>query len=167
MAAVLARSTRSARAFNAIAQNNNARVLASPNIRATEGTVAQITIGGERPVPSASASFGANAQSIEFRRFGVILTMRPTVSDDNTIILQIRADVTQPDPTFAINVGGAVIPGESVRSIDTTITVRPGDIVVMGGLLTNDKRQQTSKVPILGDIPDHRFAVSLQAFREQ
>ncbi len=139
--------------INAIAQNNNARVLASPNIRATEGTVAQITIGGERPVPSASASFGSNAQSIEFRRFGVILTMRPTVSDDNTIILQIRADVTQPDQTYAINVGGAIIPGESVRSIDTTLTVRPGDIVVMGGLLTNDKRQQTSKVPILGDLP--------------
>ena len=139
--------------INALAQNNNARVLASPNISAVEGTVAQITIGGERPVPTASASFGSNAQSIEFRRFGVILTMRPTVSDDDTIILQIRADVTQPDPTYAINVGGAIIPGESVRSIDTTITVRPGDIVVMGGLLTNDKRQQTSKVPILGDIP--------------
>ena len=139
--------------INAIATKNNARVLASPNIRATEGTVAQITIGGERPVPTASASFGSNAQSIEFRRFGVILTMRPTVSDDNTIILQIRADVTQPDQTFAINVNGAIIPGESVRSIDTTITVRPGDVVVMGGLLSNDKRQQTSKVPILGDIP--------------
>ena len=139
--------------INAIAQKNNARVLASPNIRATEGTVAQITIGGERPIPTASASFGSNAQSIEFRRFGVILTMRPTVSDDNTIILQIRADVTQPDQTYAINVGGAIIPGESVRSVDTTLTVRPGDIVVMGGLLTNDKRQQTSKVPVLGDIP--------------
>ena len=139
--------------INAVAQKNNARVLASPNIRATEGTVAQITIGGERPVPSAAASFGSTAQAIEFRRFGVILTMRPTVNDDNSIILQIRADVTQPDQTYAINVGGAIIPGESVRSIDTTITVRPGDIVVMGGLLTNDKRQQTSKVPILGDIP--------------
>ncbi len=139
--------------INAIAQKTNARVLAAPNIRAVEGAVAQITIGGERPVPTASASFGSNAQSIEFRRFGVILTMRPTVSDDNTIILQIRADVTQPDPTFAINVNGAIIPGESVRSIDTTITVRPGDIVVMGGLLSNDKRQQTSKIPILGDLP--------------
>ena len=139
--------------INAIAQKTNARVLASPNIRATEGSVAQITIGGERPVPTASASFGSNAQSIEFRRFGVILTMRPTVSDDNTIILQIRADVTQPDQTYAINLNGAIIPGESVRSIDTTITVRPGDIVVMGGLLSNDKRQQTSKVPILGDLP--------------
>ena len=139
--------------INAISQKNNARVLASPNIRATEGTVAQITIGGERPVPVASSSFGATGQSIEFRRFGVILTMRPTVTDDNTIILQIRADVTQPDQTYAINVAGAIIPGESVRSIDTTITVRPGDIMVMGGLLTNDKRQQTSKVPLLGDLP--------------
>ncbi len=139
--------------LNALAQKGDARILASPNVRAVEGMPAQITIGGERPVPSAVATTGATAQSVEFRRYGVIISMRPTVSDDNTILLQIRADITQPDRTFEINLNGALIPGETVRSIDTSIAVRPGDIIIMGGLISNEKRLQTSKVPILGDIP--------------
>jgi pilus assembly protein CpaC len=48
---------------------------------------------------------------------------------------------------------GALIPGESVRSVDTTINVREGDTLVMGGLITNDRRQITSRVPILSQIP--------------
>jgi len=139
--------------LNALSNRGDARILARPNVRAMEGMSAQITIGGERPVPSAVATTGATAQSVEFRRFGVIISMRPTVSDDNTIILQIRADITQPDSTYAINLNGAVIPGESVRSVDTTLAVRPGDVIVMGGLMTNEKRQQTTKIPILGDLP--------------
>jgi Flp pilus assembly secretin CpaC len=139
--------------LTALSNRGDARILARPNVSAMEGMSAQITIGGERPVPSAVATTGATAQSVEFRRYGVIISMRPTVSDDNTIILQIRADITQPDRTFEINLGGALIPGESVRSVDTTLAVRPGDVIVMGGLMTNEKRQQTSKVPILGDLP--------------
>ena len=83
--------------LNALEQRGDARVLSRPNVRTVEGMPAQITIGGERPVPSAVATTGATAQSVEFRRFGVIISMRPTVSDDNTILLQIRADITQPD----------------------------------------------------------------------
>jgi pilus assembly protein CpaC len=139
--------------LNALFTNGDARLLARPNVTAVEGASAQITIGGERPVPKAVATQGAVGTQVEFRRFGVIITMRPTVSGDNTILLQIRADITQPDRTFEINLGGALIPGETVRSVDTTINVRPGDTVIMGGLMTNDKRQSTSKVPILGDLP--------------
>lgn len=139
--------------LNALATKGDARILAQPNVRALEGTSAQITLGGERPVPSAVATNGAAGQSVEFRRYGVIVSMRPTVTDDNTIILQIRADVTQPDRTFEINLNGALIPGETVRSVDTTMTMRPGDTVILGGLMTNEKRQSTSKVPILGDLP--------------
>ncbi|PQV64238.1 Type II secretory pathway component GspD/PulD (secretin) [Abditibacterium utsteinense] len=139
--------------LNALMTNGDARLLARPNVTAVEGASAQITIGGERPVPRAVATQGAVGTQVEFRRFGVIITMRPTVTGDNTILLQIRADITQPDRTYEINLGGALIPGETVRSINTTINVRPGDTVVMGGLITNEKRQSTSKVPILGDLP--------------
>ena len=139
--------------INALVNNGDARLLARPNVTSVEGAAAQITIGGERPVPKAVATQGAVGTQVEFRRFGVIITMRPTVSGDNNILLQIRADITQPDRTFEINLGGAIIPGETVRSVDTTINVRPGDTVIMGGLMSNDKRQATSKVPILGDIP--------------
>src|SRR5690606_11746722 len=116
----------------------------------------QITIGGSRPVPSTTstaAAGGSNQTSVEFRRFGIILTMRPTVADDDTIILQVRGDITDLDFTTAISLGGAVIPGERVRSVDTTVTMREGDTLVLGGLITNEQRKQTSKVPFLGDLP--------------
>ncbi len=138
---------------NALLNNGDARLLARPNVTAIEGAAAQITLGGERPVPTAVATQGAVGTSFEFRRFGVIISMRPTVTSDNTILLQIRADITQPDRTFEVNAGGAIVPGESVRSIDTTLNVRPGDTIVMGGLLTNERRQQLTKIPILGDLP--------------
>ncbi|RYG71770.1 type II and III secretion system protein, partial [bacterium] len=139
--------------LSAIVDNGQARILSRPNVTAIEGSPAQITIGGERPVPKVVATQGAVGTQVEFRRYGVIISMRPTVSGDNTIIMQIRADITQPDRTFEINLNGALIPGETVRSVDTVINVRPGDTIVMGGLITNEKRQQTSKVPILGDLP--------------
>jgi Flp pilus assembly secretin CpaC len=139
--------------LNALISNGDARVLSRPNVTSIEGASAQITIGGERPVPKAVATQGAVGTQVEFRRFGVIISMRPTVTNNNTILLQIRADITQPDRTFEINLNGALIPGETVRSVDTTLNVRPGDTIVMGGLITNDRRQQTSKVPVLGDLP--------------
>ncbi len=139
--------------LNALVTNGDARILSRPNVTAVEGAAAQITIGGERPIPIVSATQGTVGTEITFRRYGVIISMRPTVTGENTILLQIRADVTQPDSTFGINLNNSFIPGEIVRSIDTTLNVRPGDTVVMGGLITNEKRQQMSKIPILGDLP--------------
>ena len=139
--------------LNALYQNGNARILSRPNLSSIEGAEAQIVVGGERPVPSAVATGQAVGQSIVFRRFGIILTMRPTLLDDDTILLQIRADVTELAPEYGVNINGALIPGERVRSVNTTITVRPGDTFVLGGLITNDRRQQTSRIPILSSLP--------------
>jgi Flp pilus assembly secretin CpaC len=139
--------------LNALYQNGNVRILSRPNITAVEGASAQITIGGERPVPSAVATGQAVGQTIIFRRFGIILTMRPTITDDDTIILQIRADISELANEFGVTINGALIPGERVRSVDTTMTVRDGDIIVLGGLISNERRQQTSRVPILSSIP--------------
>jgi Flp pilus assembly secretin CpaC len=141
---------------SALYQKGAARVLSNPNLTTIEGSEAQITIGGSRPVPSTTttaAAGGSNQTSVEFRRYGIILTMRPTVADDDTIVLQVRGDVTDLDYTTAINLGGAEIPGERVRSVNTTVTMREGDTLVLGGLITNDRRKQTSKVPFLGDLP--------------
>ena len=139
--------------LNALYTRGNARVLSQPNLTATDGAVAQVLIGGNRPVPQGGVTQGAAVQSVVFRRFGISLTMRPTFTDDDTIILQIHADITNVDPTFSINLSGSIVPGESTRSIDNTLTVRDGDIIVLAGLITNERRQLTSKVPILSSIP--------------
>jgi Flp pilus assembly secretin CpaC len=139
--------------LNALYQNGNVRLLSRPNLTAVEGSTAQITIGGERPVPSAIATGQAVGQTIVFRRFGIILTMRPTLTDDDTIILQIRADISELADEFGVTLNGARVPGERVRSVDTTMTLREGDTMVLGGLITNERRQLTSRIPILSSLP--------------
>lgn len=142
--------------INALYENGNARILSNPSIQAVEGASAQITIGGARPIPQVLSVGGGNStalQNVIFRKYGIILTMRPTISDDDTIILQIRADVTSLDATTSVVINGALIPGETVRSVDTTLTVKEGDTIIMGGLMTNDRSVRTSRLPVLSEIP--------------
>ena len=143
--------------LNALYQSGNADILSAPNLTVVEGADAQIIIGGRRPIPDVTTSTGAGGGAINtqfiFRPFGIILKMRPTVMDDDTIVLQIRADVTDLDFATGVNFQGSLVPGERVRSVDTVLTVREGDIFVMGGLITNERREQTSRVPVLSSIP--------------
>jgi Flp pilus assembly secretin CpaC len=142
--------------LNALLNNGKARLLSQPNVTAVEGAIASITVGGARPIPETFTS-GGGAGSVQsnlvFRKFGIIFAIRPTVTDDNTIILQLSGNVVQLDSTTGILQNGALVPGEIVRSIDTTVTVREGDTLIMGGLITNEQRTQTSKIPVLSRIP--------------
>jgi Flp pilus assembly secretin CpaC len=142
--------------LNALYTKGNANILSKPNVTTLEGTEAQITIGGARPIPQVTSSGGGAGsvqENIVFRRFGVIVTMRPTLLSDNTIILQIRVDVTDLDPSTGITRGNTFIPGETVRSINNILVLKEGDIIALGGLITNAKRRSTSRVPILSQIP--------------
>jgi Flp pilus assembly secretin CpaC len=142
--------------LNALYTKGNANILSKPNVTTLEGTEAQITIGGARPIPQVTSSGGGNGsvqENIVFRRFGVIVTMRPTLLSDNTIILQIRVDVTDLDPSTGITRGNTFIPGETVRSVNNILVLKEGDIIALGGLITNAKRRATSRVPILSQIP--------------
>lgn len=142
--------------LNALYQNGNANILSKPNVTTLEGTEAQITIGGARPIPQIQQSgggAGTTQENIVFRRFGVIVTLRPTLLSDNTIILQIRVDVTDLNDEIGITRGNTRIPGESVRSVNNVLVLKEGDIIALGGLITNAKRRQTSRVPVLSQIP--------------
>jgi pilus assembly protein CpaC len=141
---------------DALLRNGTARLLSRPNITALEGATADITIGGSRPIPTAQTTGGgAGTTSFElvFRKFGIIFAVRPTVTDDNTILLQISGNVVQLDPTTGIIQSGALVPGEIVRSINTTVPIREGDVLIMGGLISNEQRVRTSAVPVLSKIP--------------
>jgi Flp pilus assembly secretin CpaC len=144
--------------LNALYTRGNARLLSSPNLTALNGMAAQITVGGSRPIPKGAAGGGASAFGVDFRRFGIIMTMRPTVTDDDTILLQIRADVSSIDSASGITVGNSFVPGESVRSINTTINVRFDD-------------QRTSAAHFKSAVPQpdsHPWLpLSVEAFREQ
>jgi type II secretory pathway component GspD/PulD (secretin) len=86
-------------------------------------------------------------QQVEFEEVGVILTIRPTIGEDDIIKLKITPEVKELRGFFA------GIPVTERRKVDTTVLVRSGGSVVIGGLLRENEFEIESKVPFLGDIP--------------
>lgn len=125
-------------------------VLAEPNLTAVSGQTASFLAGGEFPVPVKQDN---DAISIEFKPFGVALDFTPTVLTDDRISLKVRPEISEIDPNASIMMDGLVIPGISVRRVETTVEMASGQSFAIGGLLQNNISDVVSKVPGLSSIP--------------
>jgi pilus assembly protein CpaC len=140
--------------LRAMEQKGAARTLASPNLVALSGDSASFLAGGEFPVPVAKSSSDQGITiTIEWKEFGVKLSFVPTVLDSNRIRLFVAPEVSAPDNTHAVLLNGYVVPGIVTRRISTTVEMRDGEVLVIGGLKQREVTKTTSKFPILGDIP--------------
>jgi pilus assembly protein CpaC len=135
-------------------ENGAARTLASPNLVAVSGDSASMLAGGEFPVPVVrSVSEGGVSISIEWKEFGVRLKFLPTVLDSNRIRLTVSPEVSAPDESRAVLLGGYMVPGIVTRRATTTVEMGDKDVLVIGGLKQSDTVKRVKKFPILGDIP--------------
>lgn len=140
--------------LRAMEQKGAARTLASPNLVALSGDSASFLAGGEFPVPIAnSTNSGGVSVTISWKEFGVRLSFVPTVLDSNRIRLFVAPEVSAPDNTHAVLLNGYIVPGLVTRRISTTVEMKDGDVLVIGGVKQREVKKITSKFPILGDIP--------------
>ena len=136
--------------LEALSQRGQARLLARPGLVVLAGRTASLLLGGQVPVPVAGAN---GTVTIEYKDFGVILTAKPEYQDDGRVFLQITPEVSTLDFTDAIKVGGFAIPALRVRRAQTMVAMRPGETLVLGGLLQRDDVESVQKVPLLADLP--------------
>ena len=140
--------------LRAMEQKGAARTLASPNLVALSGDSAAFLAGGEFPVPIAKSSSEQGITiTIEWKQFGVKLSFVPTVLDSNRIRLFVSPEVSAPDNTYAVLLNGYLVPGLVTRRISTTVEMKDGDVLVIGGVKQREVKKTTNKFPILGDIP--------------
>ena len=132
--------------LEALEANGVVRTLAEPSLSALSGATATFNAGGEFAVPVQTE----NGVSVEFRPFGVVMNFTPTVVSDETINLQLSAEVSAID-TLVPTVNG--VPGLRTRSASTTVEMRDGESFAIAGLLQDDFRDSIGQVPWLGDIP--------------
>jgi len=133
-----------------------AEVLAEPNVLARNGHQASFLAGGEYPYPVAQsgATGGASAPiTIQYKQFGVLLAFLPTITNRGTIRLQVAPEVSALDYGNAVNIGGASVPGLTIRRVKTEVELADGQSFVIGGLLDNRETMNFQKIPFLGDIP--------------
>ena len=136
--------------LQALEEKGVIRTLARPNLVAMSGEKASFLAGGEFPFPVPS---GVNLITIEFRQYGVKLEFTPTVQDDGKIKLLVAPEVSALDPTNTVRVDNVTIPALTVRRANTTVELRNGDSLAIGGLFQHGAQTDLKQIPFLGDVP--------------
>jgi len=132
-------------------------VLSTPNLLTLDNEEAKIVIGQNVPfVTGQYTNNNTNAgsvnpfQTIERKDVGLTLRVKPQISENGTVKLQIYQEVSRLDPA-SINSATGLITNK--RSIESSVLVEDGGIVVLGGLLQDDFGNSQERVPGLGDVP--------------
>ncbi len=140
----------------ALAGDGNTNILSTPTIVTMDNEEAEISIGQEVPFLTGSfSSTGSTAgsvnpfQTIDRRDVGLTLNITPQINEGDTVNLKILQEVSNVQSGSA---GGADLI-TSKRTISTTVTAEDRQMIVLGGLIDNNLRESTQKVPVLGDIP--------------
>ena len=137
--------------INALEGSGFAYTLARPSLVALSGQSATFLAGGEVPIPVPSS--GSDSVSIEYKEFGIRLTLTPTVIGRDRILLKVAPEVSELDYTNAVTIAGTAVPGLNIRRTDTSISLGDGESFVISGLISSRNNSQVNKFPGLGDIP--------------
>jgi pilus assembly protein CpaC len=144
-------SNRFLAAINLLEQTGYAYTLSSPSLVAMSGQSANFLAGGEVPIPVPQGSNGTVA--IEYKEFGVRLSLTPTVLSNQQILLKVAPEVSDLDFNNAVTLQGSVIPALRIRRTDTTISLADGESFIISGLVSRSTNNNANKLPGLGDIP--------------
>ena len=146
--------------FRLFKSQSEARLLAAPKLRASEGQPAELRLGQEIPIPVTSfvSQFGTPGgvpttpvTSFQYRNVGVNVTITPKVYVDGEIELQLTLETSSQLDTRII--GGIELPVFGLRNVNNTVRLRDGETNVVGGLISEEDRKSVSGFPGLVDIP--------------
>lgn len=140
--------------LNALRAETKVEIIESPRLLAMDGTPASINVGAE--VPVTTASFGdplrssdlSFINSVQFRPTGTTLLFIPRISASGIVNLDLSVEVSS-----VASGATSLTPTISRNFVQTTLIVRDGQTVALGGLISDQHSLGKSRVPLLGDIP--------------
>jgi general secretion pathway protein D len=140
--------------INAVKRDDNFKILSTPQILTTDNEEARITVGENRPFQTRSTTdvSGGSFESFEYRDVGKILKITPHVSEGRNVRLKLSLEVTNLDRVATLATT-ATRPVTQKRTIETTVLVQDNHTVVIGGLIDDNRNENETKVPGLGEIP--------------
>jgi general secretion pathway protein D len=146
-------------AISAAAIDNRLRVISSPHILASNNKEAKIQIGAEEPILTNTYT-GTNSSSdvvtgtIEYKDIGIILTVTPRISDAGMTTLDIQIEDSKvEETTIGSETNLLTVPRFRKKTAKTTMSVAEGQMIVIGGLISESKAVGSSGVPFLSKIP--------------
>lgn len=155
--------------LNALNEQGDTKILSNPKLSVMNGQPAMITVGRNVTyVDSIDSDINTETNvitySVETERIlsGIGMSLTATVLDDKQIIMNlvpVTSELVEPIDYLAIgNLGGQVgLPIVNVREMSTTVKVNDGEMLVIGGLISNVNESTGEFAPVLGDIPLLRY----------
>ena len=148
--------------FRWVLSGQDAKILSSPNLVISRNEEASFATGQDIPIQELSTTSSGTNIATTFRRVGVTLTLEPLIINDELVTLKVAPEVSNVQQYQRITQGGDSttnqamtyqVPVISVRSLETTLTLRDGEVIMMGGLYSNRTSMQEDRTPFLSDIP--------------
>jgi len=132
--------------LNALLSEGRARILATPKILTLSDRVAELHIGATYPIATNGSVFGS--QSVQYIDIGVKLKIRATIGRSGSVIADIHPQYSEILGFTAQN-----FPIIANRRLDSTLRVRNGETIVLGGLLRDVSSETVQRIPFLSQIP--------------
>ncbi|MFT5350453.1 MAG: pilus assembly protein CpaC [Planctomycetota bacterium] len=145
--------------INFAVNSGNALILAEPRLSTRSGGEASFLAGGEFPIEISTIS----GTTIEFKEFGVALSVKPVVDRNNNIRANVSTEISAIDRSVAVG----DVPGLLTRKTTTDISMRSGETLVMSGLMNQQSSKDISGIKFLKDIPILGQLFRSKNFRDQ
>lgn len=130
-------------------------VLSNPQVLANNNEAARIQVGEDVPIVDGveRSNQGQTFANVRREKVGIILDVTPSISSEGFVRMEISpviSNLTNRSVELSAGVSSPII---AERTVDTVVTVKDGQSVVIGGLIQTTEEMRKSKVPFIGDIP--------------
>jgi type IV pilus assembly protein PilQ len=145
--------------IQALREYGKTNLLSSPRIVALNNEEASILVGTNQPYATRTISQGSGgtgnieAENVTFIDLGIKLIVTPTINDEDFITMKIKPEVSSQISEFVITSSGNKIPVVKTTTTETTVMVKNGSTVLIGGLIEENIRESVREVPGLANIP--------------
>jgi general secretion pathway protein D len=137
--------------FNLIASEGETEILSTPHLLVRDEQTASIQVGSSEPISTGETSgSGISTSQIQYRDIGKILTVTPRIGENNMITLDVTQEISEVSTTTS-----AVpdTPAFTIRKTETSLVVKSGHAIYLGGIIDIKDELTIKKLPLLGDIP--------------
>lgn len=132
--------------LSALEADGRGKIISSPRVVTADQIEAVIEQGKEIPYLQASSS---GATNIAYKKAVLSLKVKPQITPDGKVTMLVTVNKDAPDPTIPTGAGLAI----DTKHVKTEVLVENGGTVVIGGIYTQETRNRTNKIPVLGDVP--------------
>lgn len=148
-------SSRTRFIIDALSDITELKVISSPNILVVNNQVARLLVGDEVPIITQTTTSAVTdnpliVNTVQYRNTGVSLEVTPQVNASGMVRLEIAQNVSDVTATTSSTINSPTIQN---RSLVSTVSVRNGDMVMLGGLIRQQAQAADSGLPLLHDLP--------------